>query len=192
MMTLILGSVGMGKTTLARHYLRSHPKRVIVDPMGEHNGDRIAESLDDFLALFDEPLPNPVTLVYRDREDADDYAPYLFDFLGSLSGWTIFIDEVDRFCSPHSIPRELRNLLNYRRHDGISLIVVARRAAAIHRDVSALASRICLFHTHERTDLDYIRFSVGQEYADKCAKLSFYKYLEAEFPPTPENSENIP
>jgi len=183
MMTLILGSVGMGKSTLARHFLRSRPRRIIVDPMAEHRGDRIAESLDDFLALFDADLPNPVTLVCRDMHDVDDYAPYLFDFLCCCRGWTIFIDEADRFCSPHSIPRDFRNLLNFRRHHEIDLVLVARRAASVHRDVSALASKICMFHTHERRDLDYIRDSVGQEYADKCPKLPQFKYLEATFPP---------
>lgn len=151
--------------------------------MGEHQGDRVAESLDAFLAFFDEPLPRPVTLVYRDKEDVDDYSPYLFDFLSDCTGWTIFIDEVDRFCSPHAIGREFRSLLNYRRHLGIDLILVARRPAAIHRDLSALASKICIFHTHERRDLDYIRGSIGDEYAEKCCNLPAHGYLEADFPP---------
>ncbi len=187
---LILGSVGMGKTTLARWFLASRNRRIIVDPMAEHHGDLIASSLDEFLSLFDQELPNPVSLVYRPLADADDYEPYLFDFLMDCRTWTIFIDEVDRFCNPHFIPREFRDLLNFRRHLDIDLILVARRPAAVHRDLSALADRVCIFHTHERRDLDYIRGSVGEEFSSKCANLTYHQYLEANFPPELGNSED--
>ncbi len=197
MLTLILGSVGMGKTTLARHLLVSRPKTIILDRKGEHHGDRITESLDDFLAVFDEPLPRRVSIVYRDRQDAGNYVPYLFEFLCDCQGWTIFIDEVDRYCSPHHIPQEFQNLINYRRHPppGLELILVARRAAAIHNDLSALASKICMFHTHEPGDLKYIRDCVGKEYADRCSKLGYHRYLEADFPPEhrpPEKPQDNP
>ena len=129
--------------------------------------------------------------------DAGDYVPYLFEFLCDCQGWTIFIDEVDRYCSPQHIPREFRNLINYRRHPppGLELILVARRAAAIHNDLSALASKICIFHTHEPGDVKYIRDCVGKAYADRCSKLSDHGYLEADFPPkrqTPEKPKDNP
>ena len=185
-LTVILGTVDSGKSTLALHLLNSHSRRIILDPQAEHRGDLVYDSLADTLQGFAQGGPDrdPVTIVIQSKEDAGDYSDYLLDFLCDCRGWTIFIDEVDRFCSPRHLPRNLFRLLNYRKHYGITLIVVARRAAMIHRDVTALASRICIFHTHEGNDLAYIRATVGEKYAEMAPDLLPHWWIEKGFPPT--------
>jgi len=183
-MTLILGEIGTGKTLLARSYLLSHKRTIILDPVAEHQGDRVAHSLDEFLEFFqDDTLPDRVCLVYRPVQDLDDYDEYLFDFLYDCRGWAIFIDEVDRFCNPHFIPKRFADLCNFRRHLEVDLILVARRAARISRELSALASRICVFRAHEPGDVDYIKKALGKAYADGCRNLPDHYWLEAMFPP---------
>ncbi len=180
---LVLGNVGTGKTTLGRAAIYPYPNRLIVDPMSEHDGDFVCESLSDCLDLFSQQQPPTGTVVVRHFNDAECYHDQLFSFMGNLHGWALMVDEADEYCSPHGIVSEFRRLVNYRRHFGIPRIVaVARRPSAIHRDLSALADTFYLLRTHETRDLEYIARCCGQEYADQCRNLPNFKYLEVNFP----------
>lgn len=181
-MALILGSVGMGKSTLARSLTADQDRLICIDPRAEHHGDVVADSFDSFLQAFQNGFDRG-TIVCRHMEDAAVYHDQLFDFLRSCAGWHVFIDEADEYCSPNSFPKPFRDLVNYRRHDHVNLTIVARRAAMIHRDLSALASSVYLFHAHEPNDLDYIKKACGSAYADACRNLPQFQYLEISFPP---------
>lgn len=162
-----------------------------MDPMGEHEGEWVCHSLDAFLAVFEQGLNEEnSTIVVRDFLDADEYTDFLFAFLAELRDHCIMIDEVDRYApgGPH-LSRPVRALFNYRRHYGVSLISVARRPAAVHRDISALSSDFYLFHTHEKRDLDYIGWVCGREYMCKAANLPFFQHLYVKFPPEENSSE---
>jgi len=117
---------------------------------------------------------------FRDR-NTDDHA-MLFAFLARLRGYTIFIDEVDQFCSPHNFPWPFQRLVNYQRHYNVDLIFAARRPAMIHRDLTALADTIHFFHCHELNDLQYIKNLCGAAFADKVRGLRERQYLTKHFP----------
>jgi len=147
-------------------------------------GDAVLNSLDDFLSYFEgdgPPAGRPV-VVCRSVEDETDCSDVLFTVLSNFSGWHIVIDEVDKFCSPQQLPRPLGNLINFRRHYGIQLTVVARRASRIHKDLTALASTIYLFRAHGRLDLDFIKGEVGEEYSDRCRSLNPREHIRIEIP----------
>ncbi len=184
-LTLILGGVGMGKSTLASALLSHQCRQVVIDPRAEHDGDLVCDSFDSFLAAFENGrnLDAGTRIVCRQVDDAADYRDHLFRFLGRCEGWGIMVDEADEFCSPQTIIPEFRRLLNYRRHFRIPLIIcIARRPAAVHRDLSALADTIIVFNLHERRDLDYIRFACGDAFAAAVRNLPPFQYLRKEFP----------
>lgn len=182
-MTLILGVVGMGKSTLASALMSKHKKTLIIDPRAEHPGDVVCNSVHEFLEMFPKVQDQKkLRVVCRHKGDDGDYKNYLFMFLASdhqpADGWAVMVDEVDEYCSPRHILPEFRRFINYRRHWRISEIVcVARRAAAIHMDCSSLADRLSVFHLHGRTDLDYVRFSCGDQFANMLPKLGKKQYL---------------
>jgi len=174
---LLLGAMGCGKSTLARRLLQAAPYRLIVDPRAEHAGDCVCLSLADLVDLCAKGFPADCTVVCRALEDEGDYADYLFALLQSLRGVTVFIDEIDEYCSPHGSRPELRRLVNYQRHFGISLLAAARRAAAVHRDLTALANEYYLFRAVEPRDLAYLEDLVGGEIADKVSHLKRFEYI---------------
>lgn len=120
-------------------------------------------------------------MVHRPVNDRNDYTPALFEFLCHLKGYGILIDEADQFAQPASRPRSFDNLINYQGHLGVDLYLVSRRAARIPRDVTALADRLCVFHTKEPNDLKYLKALTGTLTDDKLRSLPKYKYLEIEF-----------
>jgi len=189
-LTLILGVVGMGKSTLASALMSQHKKTLIIDPRAEHQGDVVCNSLDEFLEMFPKLKDErKIRVVCRHKGDDGDYKNYLFMYLASdhlpAQGWAVMVDEVDEYCSARHILPEFRRFLNYRRHWRIpEIVTVARRAAAIHRDCSALADVLSVFHLHERNDLDYVRFSCGDEFANMLPKLKTKQYLTKNLVPT--------
>ena len=129
-------------------------------------------------------IPKNITVSYSPFRDEDDGATtdLLFRFLCRLRGYSIFIDEVDQYCSPQSIPWRFQKLVNYQRHYQVDLIFAARRPAMIHRDLTALADTIHFFHIHELNDLQYVKNLCGTGFADKVRGLRERQYLTKHFP----------
>jgi hypothetical protein len=76
----------------------------------------------------------------------------------------IAIDEVDRFCSaggPGSIHPTMKELINYGRHFGISMVYNARRASTVHRDLSSLSDIIIVHYQHAGLDTRYLEDVTG-------------------------------
>lgn len=185
-LNVILGGVGMGKSYLANALASMNRRNIIVDPMKEYEGDVIFPSLPDFISAakagFLDGL-RKLTVVCRGMLYWNDDTDLLFQYLAQCRRFHIVIDEIDKFCSPQSIPLSLGELLNYRRHYGISLTVVARRAAKIHKDVTALASTIFLFRMHAKVDLQFVREEVGDDYAEACRRLKPKHHIRIPLPP---------
>jgi len=182
---LILGNIGTGKSTLAKTLLARHRKRIIIDPRGEHRGPHITSTVDNFLRVFQngyDGRTGTIVLhfgraahgIFQDMQGAADA---LFSFLLDCRGFCIFIDEVDEFCSPTYIPESFKRLINYQRHFGVDLVLVARRAASIHRDLSALAHDIYMFQMHEPNDVAYARAAVGNEYSVRLHSLARFAHF---------------
>ena len=72
-------------------------------------------------------------------------------------GWMIFgIDELDKLCGARwgdaRMPPELSHLVNYGRHERVSMIATARRPRAVARGYTA-ESEMRLFNMTERADI---------------------------------------
>jgi len=174
----------MGKTHLALHLLSHHPKRIILDPAGDIKGDLVAGHLHGFLKFFEEGRARPgMRIVYRPAEDDRKVRELVFKFLAGMRGWAILIDECDRFCTPHSMPLWLDNIINMSEHYGLTVITTARRAARLHCDITANADRLVLFHTHEPNDLKYIEGCCGKKIAKLVPNLIQRHYIEVAYPP---------
>ena len=184
MQTLCLGSKGMGKSYLSLYLTLRNPKRVIVDPRKEHRVQVQTDSVHDFMEFFNrDTVPTGITIGYSPFHDRDtsDY-DLLFQFLCRLRGYTVFIDEVDQFCNPNSIPWHFQRLVNYQRHYEVDLLFAARRPAMIHRDLTALADTIHFFHIHELNDLQYVKNLCGVQFADSVRGLRERQFLTKHFP----------
>jgi len=179
-----LGSKGMGKSYLASKVVRRNPRHVIIDPRKEHSAQIPTSSLYEFFDVFRrDVVPINCTISYVPLDDDEETPEILFKFLTNLRGYTIFVDEVDQFCNPQQMPAWLGKLVNFQRHYNVDLIFAARRPAAIHRDITALADEICFFHMHEMRDLAYVSNLCGKKFSDAVYALQEREFMRVQFPP---------
>jgi hypothetical protein len=110
-------------------------------------------------------------IVYRPRSDED--IERFFEFAQQTSNVVLWIDEVDRYCGPHRINEGLKWMLNYGRHKEISIIGIARRAASVHRDLTANADWIVVHQTRENRDIQYLNEFMDTTGLDTLERFEF-------------------
>ncbi len=96
-------------------------------------------------------------------------------------GWMIFgIDELDLHCGArwgdHRMPPEFYHLVNYGRHERVSMIATARNPKAVPRGYTN-ESEMRIFRTEERSYRDYFADRLGEEAAARLASLPRFSYL---------------
>jgi len=180
---LILGMKGSGKSTKAREVIREHRRKIWIDPMFEHSDGVIVENFND-LVKYVEPLRHTSYSVIL-RTTTDGEAEKLITLLtrgqpgqSLLPGATVMIDELDKLCSPTSVPEGIRRLANYGRHFGVNVIGVSRRPKSIARDFTANADRIIIGKIQEPSDLKYIEEFTNHAFVERAAVLDNFEFVE--------------
>jgi len=151
-----LGRKGTGKSTMARSLISEAHRNIILDTLGDdYSRGAITSNVQRAAEYYNRVNEyGAFELVYRPRNDND--IEHFFSFARQTANTVLWVDEVDRYCGPHSINENLKWILNYGRHRQISTIGIARRAASVHRDLSANADWIVVHQTRENRDLQYL------------------------------------
>jgi len=153
---MVVGMIASGKTTLTKHYCKSLQKIICIDPtwqLGElgyvvHFPERILEAFRT--RQFGRVIYQPKHM------DKDTYCQTFHACL-LLSNYTLVVDEIDKFARPrYYLCREVAELINRGRAQGIGLICNTRRPHMIHNDIRSNASHIICFKLHEKRDKEYM------------------------------------
>lgn len=83
----------------------------------------------------------------------------------------VVVDEADQYCSPSTIPASFSDIVNRGRHRQVDLIVLSRRPARVHRDITANADLWHVFQTVEARDLEYFSEVIPPDQQPEIAKL---------------------
>ena len=175
--TVIVGAKDSGKSTRAREIALERSRRIVIDPMREHSRLGVVVRSFDALVRYIEPLRHSrYAVVYQGMSEEDRDAIIALTVAGApeqaaLPDVTLFVDEIDRICSPQFIPEGLRMVVNYGAHYGVSLLAAARRPRSFHRDITANADRILVGRTQEPADADYLREFIGLELAERVKAI---------------------
>lgn len=86
----------------------------------------------------------------------DDEIALFWHLARRVYNTTVIVDEIDRYCGPAHCQQDLWEIINYGRHNKISLIGMARRPARVNRDFTANADWLAVFQTSEKTDKKYL------------------------------------
>lgn len=180
---VIIGIKGAGKSTQARRLLEGRERVIIIDPMWEHTQGVLVTSYRDLVDYIRPRRFMRYRVVLRTQSAEDRDAAIALATMGTpddppLPGCTIFIDEIDKLCSPSSLPAHLQRLVNYGRHYRVSLIAAARRPKRIHHDVTANADRILVGKVQEPADLDYLADYIGETLAARARALQKPQFVE--------------
>lgn len=151
-----MGRKGTGKSTMARSLICEAHRNIVLDTLGDdYSRGAITSDVQRFAEYYNRVNEfGAFEIVYRPRSDADIES--FFSFVKQTANVVLWIDEVDRFCGPHRINEGLKWMLNYGRHQELSVIGIARRAASVHRDLTANADWIAVHQTRENRDLQYL------------------------------------
>lgn len=187
--SVVLGRRGSGKSVLARHLVADCPRLLVWNTLGEKGHNSLGEVYRDKQDLFNaiqafQDDAGRVSCQFVADIRADDPAENQKTFewflllarrVGEYSeGVTILVDEVDMYCSPHSVPMGLDWLCRYGRHAGVSMVCCSRRPAEMPRILTSQASHLYVFRTSEPTDVAHIRAATGGDVS--CLSLGDYEY----------------
>jgi len=142
---VICGQRGKGKTTLAIHICKRIRRKRILDILGEYSKHRELKRF-CYIPRSKDDIERFLNRVWRD---------------GNV---LLIIDEAD-LIFPNKI--KLRDIfykiIHLGRHRNIGLLAITRRIANLHKDIVSLADTIFIFRLIVKSDLDYLRYFIGDD-----------------------------
>lgn len=134
-LVVILGQKGHGKTLLARRIFQREARVIAHDTTKRGFGGgivvRTAEELRELMAEVKDRKFFKVIV----RPDNKATTTACFALCKHVLNLTLIVDEADRFCTPQQTDPHLQHLINEGRHDGINLVLIARRPHRLHQDI---------------------------------------------------------
>ena len=185
--TFIAGKRGMGKTTeMARLISLCVGGYVFFDSLSKHENVLPAAKLisqpGELEAYLRLNKGRRFRVLYQPRS-GDLHAHFqAVCVIVRVFGWMIFaVDELDMLCSSKwgdtRIPPEFYHLVNFGRHERVSLLATARRPMNVARSFTSQCVFMRLFGMSERADLKYFADYIGEVNAARLATLQKFQYL---------------
>lgn len=174
----ITGRKGSGKTTLANELARSayynRQRVIIVAPMGgfDLTGSPVIHQSTE---LLNNDIANRSIIAVPGSDVQLPRSVMLYAY--ESGNVTLFVDEVDIFCSAHFAEPALLNIIRYGRHRQVNLVAISQRPANVIRDLTAQSDFLVMFQSTELRDLEYLGQRIGRENSDQVARLDQFKYL---------------
>jgi hypothetical protein len=167
---VVLGHKGSGKTQLVRRFLSAVTRSVCIDTLGEYGGVVITDP-HSLAAYLEANRAKPLRVSYRDVGDSGIPPELIFRMLHAYRDGWLCLEEASKWGSSNTTLEDVRWFLQYGRHVGISVVLVARRPAELDRMGTAQADTVVSFRQHEPRDLDYVRQLGGPEAEARVAGL---------------------
>lgn len=152
----VTGQKGSGKSTFARYLLTLTPRAVVFDVLNkDYTHGVIARDFPSALEYFRRRRFDPLRLICRFYR-TEEYQLMLrliwesqrigYRTLGNdLPPLAVFVEEMDKFASTHSMLPELANLFKYGRHWYISVLGNVRYDASVHPEIRTNSDVIVAF-----------------------------------------------
>lgn len=155
----LLGKQGYGKSHFAKkfqipRFLKTQPV-IVMDTMNEYSDGVCipAEKIAEYVIRNGLPRKKPL-IAKITSEHGSNEAFRVSRYCGVPHA--LVVEESDKYMgsAPGSVHPVLSDLINYGRHFGISLLFIARRAAAISRNATSQTDFFISFSQHENADLE--------------------------------------
>ncbi len=176
---LITGQRGQGKTTYIKNQIGIYDRVILFDLLGEFTNYDTANNLRDFFKMLTEfKKENFFNLnYYNPKTDEEDF-PIVCEAINRLSDIMFVVDEIDYFCSTHSIPRQFDEIVKRGRHQGLNLIVASRRPHEIPIIIRSQVTCLVTFRHIELRDLQYLGeiIDLPQEEISKLPKFHYVRW----------------
>lgn len=185
-LVFLCGMRGMGKTTEMDRLLSLCTGGVLFfDTLSKHaevlRGYKVISTAAELEAYLRVNRGRRFRILFQPRSgNLDDHFRAVC-VLVRVCGFMIFaIDELDKLCGQRwgdsRMPPEFYHLVNYGRHERVSMIATARNPKAVARGYTA-ESEMRIFRVEERSYRDYFAERMGEEAAERLASLPRFFYL---------------
>lgn len=178
---MIFGRGGKGKTYLTAHMLdRIGPRQLIYDVAAQDvyvtPKSVIVETASEVLDVLLHDA-RAFRIIWRGRSLRDDF-DRVNAYAYALGNLTLVWEEVDHLWPGARMPEHGLQIVNMGRHRDLHVIANARRPNRVNRDLTALASRIVCFQTHDARDLKYLGEFIGDDAGATIRDLGQYQALD--------------
>lgn len=174
---VVVGRKGEGKSFLVRGFLNRLARSIVIDTQGEYGGVVIHDPW-SLAAYINERGAGPFRIAYRDKGLGESVSQIeVFKMLQSCRNVWLAIEEASKWIGPNQNERAVNWFFDYGRHNGISVVCVARRAYQLSKIATSQADTIVIVgRTHEPRDLDWIRQVGGDEAVARAQSLQQYEW----------------
>lgn len=175
---LVIGKRGTGKSYLVDKLINNCTRLIVYDPQSEYDGGVVfdLDHYQDFIRFLFRYHKANFRIIYRPinpEAEIDDIAKLVF----ALGNLTLVVEEIEAYCSSHSINMNLMAILARGRHKNIDLIGVTQRPFGIHRYLTSQAKTAYVFRTNEPADRDYLKNLLGSEIEPLLDQLKEFEHI---------------
>lgn len=156
---VIVGNQGFGKSTWAKHYAKTKPRRFVFDPMRSYSGVDFDSDPSDWVPDF---VTNPPKTFSRGTFIREEIEPLAYT--AYAVGDCVFIIEECAvvFQRGEQLQDWAKPLIFMGRHKRVSLVLIAQRAAKIPIDIRSQATRFISFRQTEPDDVSAVVDRIGE------------------------------
>lgn len=180
---LVMGRRGCGKSFLAKRLQEKWPRRVIIDSLGEYKKEKMRfTSFPDFadkMRDLKEKNTKEFTVVFQFDPESDLHEA-IFDQILRLCYYhgdmQVVIEEIQLYCSPHFLPKWLKNCLLTGRHKKISLMFTTQRPGELNKTALSQCAHIFCGQILEGNDLRYVSSFLNED-SQRLSSLKKRRFL---------------
>ena len=153
--------------------LRNRSKRnVTLDPRYEYEGYIVTTFPDFAEILYQVQHDTEFSIVCRFRSQAD--IDFSMQLLCDLENFTLFVEEAEVYFDARSMDENFNHLVNFGRHQEISLVGITQRSPQLNIKFRAQYSSLFSFNQTEPADLKRLRdYGFDEEEIHDLAKYHY-------------------
>jgi hypothetical protein len=156
---VIIGYSGSGKTTLMDFLITTLPIRPIyvVDTVNFYS--EVPDYNYSGVTKCKKPAKDKICVKMHSEETFEAFVRYLNH---TKSQFFIYVDEIDRYCNPYTLSREVKLYFEEGRNFGRGGCYTVRRVGFLNKSILGNAHYLFLFKINNMRDLAYIGGITGQ------------------------------
>jgi len=172
----IFGKTGTGKTTFTKRVLWPlYTRRVFHDAKCESNDLLTNAALCRTPNELQQVIKNgKVSILYQPANLSPDDFNKVCEIVYQATNFTLFVDEVSKFCSPSWIEPWHDEIMTRGRSRGVGIVNLSQRPRRCHNTVISEAEHFLVYRLQLETDIAKIKEILPKKYADMISTLPYH------------------
>lgn len=165
---LVMGRRGCGKSYLAKKIQEIWPRRIIIDSLNEYQDGIKVNNFGDFCSQLEKlkaENAKKFVLIFRFNPE-DGVSEEIFDEILRVSYYfgdvQIVIEEIQRYSTPHFLPKWLNNCLFVGRHQKLSLLFTTQRPGMLNKGILSQCAHVFCGQLIDGNDINYVAGFLGE------------------------------